>query len=411
MPDLLSLHTPAAAWELFLRHFHPVVRTERIPTRQALGRVLAETLTAPEDLPSFRRSTVDGYAVRAADTYGASAGLPAWLAVIGEVRMGQAPTWSVGADQAALIHTGGMLPEGADAVVMIEHTQAVDATSIEVMRPVAVGENVVQPGEDVRAGDVLLSSGHRLRAQDVGGLLALGITEVTVAKAPRVAILSTGDEVVPPEQKPGPGQVRDVNSYTLAALIERAGGVAILGGIIPDRRAELEEAARRAHAQAEAVLLSAGSSVSVRDLSADIIRGLGQPGILVHGVSMRPGKPTILAVCDGVPVFGLPGNPVSAMVVCELFVVPTVRALLGESAPRPVQVMARLARNLASTAGREDYVPVRLEERKGELWAVPVFGKSNLIYTLVRAEGMVQVPLDSNGIREGEWVAVRLYTG
>ncbi len=410
MPDLFSLHTPAAAWELFLQHFRPVVGAERIPTRQALGRVLAETLTAPEDLPGFRRSTVDGYAVRAADTYGASAGQPAWLTVIGEAPMGQAPAWSVGAGQAALVHTGGMLPEGTDAVVMIEHTQTVDATSIEVVRPVAVGENIIQPGEDVRAGDLLLSSGHRLRAQDLGGLLALGITEVTVAKAPRVAILSTGDEVVPPEQKPGPGQVRDVNSYTLAALIERAGGVAVLAGIIPDRRAELEEAARRAHAQAEIVLLSAGSSVSVRDLSADVIRGLGQPGILVHGVSMRPGKPTILAVCDGVPVFGLPGNPVSAMVVCELFVVPTVRALLGESAPRPIRVMARLARNLPSTAGREDYAPVRLEERDGELWAVPVFGKSNLIYTLVRTEGMVQVPLDSTGIREGEWVAVRLYT-
>ncbi len=409
MPELFNVRTPPDAWRLFLEHFRPQVRTERIPTAQALDRILAEQLTAPQDLPSFRRSTVDGYAVNAADTYGATPGLPAFLTVVGEVPMGQAATLELGLGQAALVHTGGMIPEGANAVVMVENTQQVDEASIEVMKAVAEGENVIQIGEDVRAGEPVLPPGKQLRPQDLGGLLALGITEVSVALPPRVAILSTGDEVIPPEQTPGPGQVRDINSYTLAALAKRAGGEPIPFGIIPDQREALEAAVARAAAQADVVVLSAGSSVSYRDMSAEVINGLGRPGVLVHGVSVRPGKPTILAVCDGRPVFGLPGNPVSAMVIFDLFITPTIRALLGTDSPPKQQIQARLARNVASVTGREDYVQVRLEERDGDLWAVPVFGKSNLIYTLIHADGTIQIPLDSGGVREGAWVTVFLH--
>ncbi len=409
MPELFTVHTPPDAWRVFLDHFSPQIRTEPLPTMDALDRILAQDLHSAQDLPTFARSTVDGYAVAAADTYGASPGLPAFLDVAGEVPMGQAATVSVGVGQAVLVHTGGMVPEGADAVVMVENTQRVDEASIEVMKPVAEGENVIQIGEDIGIGDLVLGSGHRLRPQDLGGLLALGITELTVAVPPRVAILSTGDEVVPPDRTPGPGQVRDINSYTLAALVRRAGGDPILGGIIPDKRTALEAAVAQAAADADMVVLSAGSSVSYRDMSAEVIDGLGRPGVLVHGVSVRPGKPSILAVCDGVPVFGLPGNPVSAMVIFDLFVTPTIRLLLGASAPAQQQVQARLARNVASTTGREDYVQVQIEERDGELWAVPVFGKSNLIYTLVHADGSIKIPLDSGGIRQGEWVTVRLH--
>jgi len=409
MSELFTVLTPPAALALFNQHFHPTLRAERIPTEEALDRVLAEPLISPQDLPNFRRSTVDGYAVYAEDTYGATAGLPAFLTVIGEAPMGQATDLELGVGEAALVHTGGMVPEGANAVVMVEHTQRVDETSIEVMKPVADGENVIQIGEDIRTGDQVLAPGHRLRPQDIGGLVALGVTQVSVAVPPRVAIISTGDEVKPPDQPIGPGQVRDINSYTLSSLVTRAGGVPIRYGIVPDDRAALEAAAAKAHAEADMVVMSAGSSVSYRDMSVDVIDGLGEPGVLAHGLSVRPGKPTILAVADGVPVFGLPGNPVSAMVIFDLVVAPTIRSMLGARPLAKPQVQARLDRNIASISGREDYVQVRLEEREGERWAVPVFGKSNLIYTLVHADGTVKIPLDSNGVRAGEWITVYLH--
>ena len=469
MPELFDVHTPPAAWRAFSAVFQPRLRSERIAVIDALGRVLAADLAAPHDLPSFPRSTVDGYALAAQDTHGASDSLPAYLEVVGEVSMGQAAAVSLDEGQCAIVHTGGMIPTDADAVVMVEHTQRVRAGqsqpgdaggdftpyTIEVYRPVAIGQNVIQVGEDVRQGEAVLPAGHVIRPQDIGGLLALGITQIEVAARPRVAILSQGDEVVSPDQTPGPGQVRDINSHTLAALARQAGAEAITFPIVPDRLEALQAAAASALAQADMLVMSAGSSVSVRDMTAQVIDGLGRPGILVHGVSVKPGKPTILAVCDGKPVFGLPGNPVSAMVIFELFVTPAIRSLLGAEEMRKSRVPARLARNIASATGREDIVQVRLESRAGtvgdrpeqksvwagtvgpsagrvgaapyrdpdhpagrvgaapyrdqELWAVPVLGKSNLIYTLIRSEGFVRVPLDSNGIAQGEWVMVELH--
>ncbi|MBW7882211.1 MAG: molybdopterin molybdotransferase MoeA [Caldilineaceae bacterium] len=407
--ELFTVQTPPDAWALLTRHFQPHRQTERIATAEALDRVLAEELLSPQDLPEFPRSTVDGYAVNAADTYGATPGLPAFLSVVGEVPMGQRAAIEIAAGEAAVVHTGGMIPPGANAVVMVEYTQQVDEASIEVMQPVSEGQGIIQIGEDIRRGMSVMEPGRRLRPQDIGGLMALGITEVTVARPPRVGIISTGDEVVPPNQAVEPGQVRDINSYTLSALTERAGGVPVRYGIIPDNRDALEQAARQGHAECDILVFTAGSSVSYRDMTADVIASLGEPGVLVHGVSVKPGKPTILAVCDGKPVFGLPGNPVSAMVIFDLFITPVVSALLGVNTPPRPQLAARLARNIASDTGREDYVQVRLETRDTELWAVPVLGKSNLIYTLVNAQGIVKVPLDSNGIRAGEWVTVTLY--
>jgi molybdopterin molybdotransferase len=406
--ELFTVRPPAEAWTIFAQRFTPIVRTERISTSQSLGRVLAETIASPQDLPEFPRSTVDGYAVNAADAYGATPGLPALLAVVGEALMGQASTTPVGVGEAVLMHTGGMLPPNANAVVMVEQTQRVDATSIEVFKPVAEGENVVQVGEDVRQGETIFAPGQRMRPQDIGALMALGVTEITVAARPRIAILSTGDEVISPEQTPQPGQVRDVNSYSLAALSLRAGALPLNFPIIPDRRAALAAAAHEAKAAADIVVFSAGSSVSYRDMTVDVIQEMGTPGVLVHGVSVKPGKPTILAVCDGTPVFGLPGNPVSAMVIFDLFVAPTICALLGAQPLPKRQMRARLVRNIASVTGREDYVAVRLEARAGEPWAIPVLGKSNLIYTLVHSEGTVVVPLDANGLAAGEWVDVWL---
>ncbi len=409
MKELFRVLTPVDALQLLHANLAPQVEAERVPLARALDRVLAEDLIAPCDLPDFPRSTMDGFAVRAPDTYGASEGLPAYLTVTGEVFMGTRADVRVGVGEAVRIATGGMLPEGADAVVMVELTQEVDDSTIEVVKPVAPGENVLQVGEDITAGSAVLPRGHRLRPQDLGGLAALGITEVAVARKLRVAIIASGDEVVPPDRTPTPGQIRDVNTSTIAALVERAGHEPLPLGVAPDVYDEIAGLARRGMAEADVVILSAGSSVSVRDMTADVISSLGTPGILVHGVSLRPGKPTILAVADGKPVFGLPGNPVSCMVTFDLFVGPTLALLGGAEAPRRQSVSARLARNIASAAGREDYVQVRLESRDGELWAVPVFGKSNLIYTLVRADGMVRVELDAGGLSEGTTVPVMLF--
>lgn len=407
--ELFNVRTPADALAVLLDKLPRYVATEEVPTRDALDRVLAEDLCSPSDLPSFRRSTMDGFAVRAADTYGASEGLPAYLDVVGEVLMGEAPRLALGTGQATQIATGGMLPDDADAVIMVEQTQQVGAHTIEALRPVAPGENVVQVGEDVRTGDPLLSRGQVLRPQDLGGLVALGITRLRVARRLRVGIVSGGDEIVDPEQVPGPGQIRDINSYTLAALVQRGGHTSWLVGVVHDEYAMLEAAARRALDQSDVVILSAGSSVSTRDMTAQVIDALGRPGVLVHGVSLRPGKPTILAVCDGKAVFGLPGNPVSCMVTYDLFVGPTLAHLSGATLARPRTVRARLTRNIASAAGREDYVQVRLETRDGTLEAVPVFGKSNLIYTLIRADGMLKVPLDVGGLVAGSQVEVVLF--
>lgn len=408
--ELFTVRAPAEAWSLLATRLSPIDRVERLASEAALGRVLARDVISPENLPAFRRSTVDGYAVAARDTHGATPGLPAFLELAGEAPMGQRVELALGPGQAILAHTGSMIPEAADAVVMVEHTQAAGlaGSAIEVMRPVAEGENVVQVGEDAAAGAVIARRGHVLRPADIGALMALGLTRVDVSARPRVGILSTGDEVVAPDAQPAIGQVRDVNAYALSALVEQAGGEPVRFGIIPDDRARLAAAARAACDSCDAVVVSAGSSVSVRDMSVDVIAGLGAPGVLVHGVSVKPGKPTILAMAGRVPVLGLPGNPASALVVAELFLVPALRVLLGAGEVARPTVTARLARNVASTTGREDYVPVRLESRADGLWAVPIFGKSNLIVTLLRAEGTLKVPMDDNGIPAGARVTVTL---
>jgi molybdopterin molybdotransferase len=411
MPELFNVLTAADALDRLLAHSAPLQRAERVPLLDALDRVTAEELRAPVDLPAFPRSTMDGFAVRAADTYGASEGLPAYLTICGEVPMGRAVDLQVGGGAAARVHTGGMLPAGADAVVMVENTQALDEHTIEVVKPVAPGENVIPVGEDVRVGHLLFARGHRLRPQDLGGLAGVGIADVPVAARPRVAILATGDEVVPADAAPASGQVRDINTYTVAALTRRAGGEALPAGIAPDDAEALRRMASTALAEADVLIISAGSSVSTRDMTAQVIGELGQPGVLVHGVSIHPGKPTILAVAGGKPVFGLPGNPVSTMIAFDLFVAPTLQRLLGCDRPQEeLTVQARLTRNVASIPGREDFVPVRLATRDGALEADPVFGKSNLIYTMVDADGMLHVPLDRAGLYAGDEVAVRLFS-
>jgi molybdopterin molybdotransferase len=399
--ELFTVVPPGDALDMLLTRCARVERSETIALADALGRVTAQELRAAETLPAFARSTMDGYAVIAADTFGASESAPAYLRLCGEVRMGIAPALRVEPLGAARIHTGAMLPAGADAVVMVEDTNA-HGDEIEILAAAAPGENIVAVGEDVTAGSTAVPAGRRLRAQDLGGLAALGCTTPRVCERPRIAILSTGDEVVEPGATPGVGQVRDVNATTIGAVVTSAGGIPVHAGIVGDDLPRLEAAARDALLEADALVLSAGSSVSFRDLTARVVESLGPPGIFVHGIAIKPGKPTLIAFAGSKPVIGLPGNPASALVVAWRLLGPLVRRLGGETTPAAdvaATIDARLTGPVRSRPGREDFIPCRLTRTaNGEVTATPIFGKSNLIFTLVRADGLIVVPLDVSGV-------------
>jgi molybdopterin molybdotransferase len=409
MPEFLKLIPREQALEILLSRVKVNVIPERIQTIDSLGRVTAGPIYSPIPLPTFPRSTVDGYAVRAADTYGASESLPAYLRVIGEIQMGCSPDFDISPGEAGLIHTGGMLPESCNAVVMIEYTQAVGANNVEILRSVAVGENTIKVGEDVFVGEEVIRPGVRIRPAEIGGLAAIGVTELNVAKKPVVGIISSGDEVVPPESQVRPGQVRDINSYSLSALLDQAGALPKQYGIFPDQAEVLDTICKQALEECDALVITAGSSASARDLTAGVINRLGSPGVLVHGVNIRPGKPTILAVCNEKVVIGLPGNPVSALVIAGLFVAPVVRSLLGlVNASDRIMLNAKLMTNIPSQAGREDWVAAHLSHDPDGYKVEPIFSKSNLIFSLVRANCMVRVPPDFTGLSAGETVEVNL---
>lgn len=388
--------------------FRPARRTavETISISDAHGRVLGGDAVASAPLPGFARSAVDGYAVRAADTFGASDGLPSYLDVVGAVAMGSLAPDALGAGQAIAVPTGGAIPAGADAVVMVEHVAVAMTGTIEVMRPAAPGEGVVSADEDVAAGAVVAAAGRRLRAADLALLAAAGIVSVEVHARPRVAIVSTGDEVVPPEATPAAGQVRDATAVGLGSLVLEAGGLPDLLGIVPDDPVALRSVLSDALDSSDVVVVSAGSSVGARDLTADVVATLGAPGIWCHGLALRPGKPTLLAECDGVPVIGLPGNPASALVVFRLIGVPLVRRVggLAEDTPEP-PVLAVLATDVASQAGRLDVVQVLLVDGRAE----PVFGRSALLAPLARSDGYLIVPEAAGGLYAGTEVEVVRY--
>jgi molybdopterin molybdotransferase len=405
-----------------------------VPLGGALRRVTAEPVIAPHPLPGFARSTVDGYAVRAADTYGASEGLPGYLTVTGAVRMGTvpgvtAPDVTVTPGSAVSMPTGGAIPPGADAVVMIEYTaEAIPGPTgpgtIEVVRPVAPGEGIVRADEDAAEGEELIHNGRVLRPQDLAMLAAAGVTSVRVHARPVVTIFSTGDEVVPPEtQALKPGQVRDATASALAALVADAGGTPVHGGIVSDDPGALERALRRALQESDLIVVSAGSSVGTRDETANAVAALGPPGIWCHGLAIKPGKPTLLAESGGgpassdgtssartgvpgVPVIGLPGNPRSALVVFRLIGIPLIRLVGGcTAAPPEPSARAVLSRDLASATGRLDVVQVTVSDGV----ATPLFGVSALLSVLTDADGYIVIPEEATGLDAGTEVTVTLY--
>lgn len=410
MKEFLRVVTPSQIYEM-LSSFSRL-GSEEIRIEDAPGRVLCEDLLSPEDLPPAARATMDGYAVRAEDTFGATDSLPAYLRVVGRVEMGKAPSFGIQAGQAAAIATGGFLPAGADAVVMVEHTNQAGPSEIEVSRPVTTGENVLAAGADVARGDLLLARGRRIRPQDTGLLAGVGLCDLRVYRRPRVAVASSGNEIVPADRKPAPGEIRDTNRYTVGALVRSAGADVVPLGIVPDNLGALREAIERGLNEADVVVISGGSSVGERDLVAQVVSGFPECRTLAHGVAVRPGQPTLLAELRGKAFFGLPGHPVSAMVVAQVFLVPFLRYLQGEELNQGLagrKVDAVLSTSIASVQGREEYVRVRVVERDGKLHAEPVFGRSSMLSTMTRSDGLVRVPLHAEGLAGGEKVEVVLF--
>jgi len=391
----------------------PQTASETISTVDACGRVLAKALTSPVDLPHFHRTDMDGYAVRAQDTFGASASLPMYLKLVGSVEMGKIVTRALKKGETMRIATGGMLPPGADSMVMVEYTEEMGDGTLEVQRSTSPWENILRIGEDIKKGAAIFSAGRRLRAHDLGALTGVGLTKVPVHRRPKVALISTGDEIVAPDQSPKPGQVRNVNQYSLRAMIAEAGGETIDLGVVKDDRPAFEKAMAHALKVADVVMISGGSSVGIKDMTVDVICAFPKSAIFFHGISIAPGKPTIFAKAAGKPVMGLPGHPVSALVVFSLFGAPLVRLVGGEPAVTafaPLRTTrARLAQNVASAPGREDYVRVLLEQHNGTLLAQPLPGKSGAVFSLVQANGMFCIPHNEEGKEAGEEVEIILF--
>ena len=380
---------------------------ETIKVSESLDRFVATDVISPDDLPPFTKAMMDGYAVRALDTFGASEEKPVSLSLIGEVKIGEVPKKEVKEGEAIKIDTGAMMPKGADSVEMLEYAE-IKGKEILIRKALTPGENVAQRGEDIRKGEVLLTKGHRIRPQDIAALSGLGITRIKVFKKPRVAIIPTGDELIEPKRKPESGQIRDMNTYSLSAQIEKCGGEPIPFEIIKDDPRILREKIEEALSKADMVLISGGSSVGTYDLTLKVMSSLTKGKVLTQGVAIKPGKPTIIAKVKGKIVFGLPGNPVSVMIVFRKIVEPGILAMMN--AKEKIRVVnAKLTRTVTSSTGGEEYIRVRLEEQEGGLIALPLPRGSANIVSLVRADGLLKIPRLSEGIEKGRMVEIELW--
>jgi len=386
----------------------PNVGTEFVELHKAFERILAVDIVSDINLPDFARSTMDGYAVKASSTFGATEENPAYLTVKGTIDMGKPASLSISSGEAARISTGGMLPDGSDSVIMVEYTEIIDKRTIEIYRSVAPGRHVLAIGEDIKKGDNLLSCGQRLRPQEIGLLAALGKDSVKVYKKLVIGIISTGDEIVPINNIPDKGRIRDINTYTLFSLVREAGGIPVTYGIVGDDFDALLEKCSIAIAYSDMVLISGGSSVGTRDLTVEVLSSLPGSDIMVHGISISPGKPTILAKTSGKAIWGLPGHVVSAMIVFEIVIQPFIEKISGLSLKykKELRIPALLSRNISSAQGRIDYMRVRLIEKNGIKWAEPVLGKSGLISNLTKADGLIEIGINTEGLDKGSKVWV-----
>ena len=405
---MLHVKTPEEVLALIEEKFDVVAATEFVSLTAAMGRVLAEDIAATEYVPDFNRSTVDGYAVRARDTFGCTDAIPAILPVQGEVFMGQGAAFALNPEECVAVPTGGAMPEGSDSVVMVEFTEDYGDGTIGVSKSVAPGQNMIFRGDDVYPGKVILQKGRVLSSQDIGALAAIGRVQVPVVKKLTVGVISTGDELVPPEVTPGPGQVRDVNSPMLEAMLMRFGVNVINYGIVVDNEALLAEKVTKAVAECDAVLLSGGSSVGVKDAACRIIESMG--ALLLHGIAIKPGKPTILGKTGSKPLVGLPGHPVAAYFITKLFVLPLLSRLMGRK-QESYTTTAKVTESIGANHGRAQYQCCRLERKDGELYAFPIRGKSGLITTLAGSTGYFCIDRDCEGLPKGAEIQVIVSQG
>lgn len=405
---LMQVTDPENVFDIINENFASL-ENERIALEKSGSRCLAETIYSPENVPDFNRSTVDGYAVTARDTFGAGEGIPAMLEYAGEILMGQ-PAPSINSGECRLVHTGGMLPAEADAVIMIEDTE-LTGTMLQSFRQVAPGENVIHRGEDLKMGDPLLFQGHRMRAPEIGMLASLGITEVNVHRKPVVGFFSSGDELVDYSKETlETGKIRDSNAPALLYLSEQKETIVKYGGILPDHYETFLDKSQNMLKEVDMLVFTGGSSVGSRDYTARTMQELGKPGLLVEGISVQPGKPTLLANCNGKPVLGLPGHPVSALNIFDIFGGAIIECLSGLAGKKfNPTVKAVLARNISSRSGRTDYVRIKLEDADHGLSAVPIFGRSGMLRTLAEADGLLTVPVSKEGLSAGEQVEVRIW--
>ncbi|WIV12575.1 gephyrin-like molybdotransferase Glp [Proteiniborus sp. MB09-C3] len=374
---------------------------EEISMLDATNRVLADDIVANNNVPEFNRSTVDGYAVKSSDTHGASESIPSFLTLLGEIRMGQKADIRISSGEAIYVPTGGMIPEGADAVIMIEYAEKLDDSTLMVYRPLSVGENIILKGDDIKEGERVIEKGKRLNSQDIGVLAALGISEIRVYKKPRFFIISTGDEIVDLNEELTMGKVRDVNSYALHSLIIKLGGEVSGKAIVRDDFELLRSSVENALEISDIVIISGGSSVGTRDYTSKVINSFSGKGVFVHGVSIKPGKPTIIGEGKGKAIFGLPGHPVSSIIVFKVFIEYFIKHLLNvkESVNKTTAI---LDFNFPSSPGKETYQMVNIRERNGKTYAIPSFGKSGMITLLSKSDGYIVLKPHEEGISKGE---------
>ncbi|MCK1345729.1 molybdopterin biosynthesis protein [Bradyrhizobium sp. CW11] len=391
--------------------FPRAIPSERRKLAAALGASLAEDITAPIDVPPFDRSNVDGFAVRSADLATAGEGAQVRLGLNGEtIHCGTVPALQVAAGTATPIATGGPLPRGADAVVMVEHTQPAGSATIDVRRAASPGQFISYAGSDIARGEALLRAGTIVGSREVGMLAACGLAEVSVVRKPRVAVISTGDELVQPGEVLAPAAIYDTNGAIVTAAIDENGGEAVFLGAIPDDEAQLEAAMRRALADADMLVLSGGTSKGAGDLSHRIIGRLGQPGIIAHGIALKPGKPLCLAVCDGKPVVILPGFPTSAMFTFHDMIVPVLRKMAGLPPRSDAKVSATVPVRIASELGRTEFVMVSLVEGKDGLIAYPSGKGSGAITSFAQADGFLRIDALADQMPAGTEAEVTLFT-
>ena len=405
---MFNVKTIQETLEIIQNEFTPLRKIERVSLDQSYGRVLAIDIVANQDIPPFHRSSVDGYAVRARDTFGAGESMPVPLSLVEEIKMGIQPEFTLSANQASYIPTGGQLPEGSDAVVMIEFAEEFNDGFVYIQKSVAPGNNVIYKGDDLKQGKIVLSKNTTLNAQDVGILAALGIGEVDVYARLRVAIVSTGDEIVEIDSIPVGAQVRDVNAYVILGEARRLGCDAKRIGIVKDDADLIYATLNQAIKENDLVILSGGSSVGMKDNSVEVLNRLGEPGVLVHGIAVKPGKPTLIAKAQGKAILGLPGHPASAFVIFRIFGKAMIEQLTGNKF-KETHIAARLSTNIPSNHGRAEYIPIRLEKKEGEWIAHPLFGKSGMISLLSLADGYLCIERESEGYDRDRQVDVVLY--